>query len=709
MLGAAPVAQRPVERFFEFSLLGLLLSGYCAVAGSGFLDLPTVVLAGLSLAIRVLMLTGVLRFALSERIVTAVTIGYIGFYAVDSMYVSRDFLTATVHLIFFLAIMKVLTAHSNRDYFFLKVLAFLQLLAASVLSTSLSFFVFLGLFLAFTVATFTSSEIRRASQKREVVIHPGLRRFPARLAALCSVVTAGILVVSAGLFLILPRTARAAFLRFSTGRYAVTGFSNQVTLGQLGQLRQESTPVLHALLPEGKRGADYKWRGIALGRFDGRRWTNPFPSEEVKEVFGNAVQLRETRRLGPDQYDVFLHSSGSDMLFFAGRPDMLSLPRPRVVLTALDAYRVLDGADDLHYAVRGRLGPLPGNAVAEDIDAAPLPAELRAAFLQLPTVDDRIPLLARGITSAAATDAERARLVEQYLRTRYTYTTKLLDAPVDDALADFLFVRRKGHCEYFASAMAIMLRTIQIPSRVVTGFQSGVFNPITGMQVIRLSDAHSWVEAWIPQRGWITFDPTPADPTPTGTLSARLSLYMDAAETFWQDWVVNYDLEHQLNLASSVNRSSRSWSLSNWWPSVFFNRVGASVASLARRHGPWLVAFIAALAALLISAPRLRKQYHTRRQLAKVKRGVVSASDATLLYLRMLSCLHRRGVEKPPWLTPAEFAGMMATSPAAPIIDGITREYELLRFGSRTESGPRMLALIEQLEAARDLSFRVTP
>ena len=79
----------------------------------------------------------------------------------------------------------------------------------------------------------------------------------------------------------------------------------------------------------------------------------------------------------------------------------------------------------------------------------------------------------------------RKSAIETGLRTRYGYTLQLLDQPVADPLAYFLFVRRKGHCEYFASSMAVMLRTIGIPSRVATGFLSGVYNPMTGWQVIR--------------------------------------------------------------------------------------------------------------------------------------------------------------------------------------------------------------------------------
>ena len=80
---------------------------------------------------------------------------------------------------------------------------------------------------------------------------------------------------------------------------------------------------------------------------------------------------------------------------------------------------------------------------------------------------------------------QKAREIEKHLRTQYAYTTELLDNPVPDPMAHFLFERKKGHCEYFASAMAVMLRAIHIPSRVVTGFQSGVFNPFTGWHIIR--------------------------------------------------------------------------------------------------------------------------------------------------------------------------------------------------------------------------------
>ena len=108
-------------------------------------------------------------------------------------------------------------------------------------------------------------------------------------------------------------------------------------------------------------------------------------------------------------------------------------------------------------------------------------------------LDGRIAKLAADLASQQPSAAESARAIEGYLRRNFGYTTELLEEPVPDPLAHFLFERRKGHCEYFASSMAVMLRTIGIPSRVITGFQSGVYNPISGWQMIRASGRASWM------------------------------------------------------------------------------------------------------------------------------------------------------------------------------------------------------------------------
>ena len=105
--------------------------------------------------------------------------------------------------------------------------------------------------------------------------------------------------------------------------------------------------------------------------------------------------------------------------------------------------------------------------------------------------------------------------------------------------------------------MAVMLRSLRIPSRIVTGFRSGEFNDLTGQYVVRASNAHSWVEAYFPGTGWISFDPTPAGSLPTRTGWSRMQLYMDAAASFWREWIINYDVHHQRTLGKDAASNSR--------------------------------------------------------------------------------------------------------------------------------------------------------
>ena len=168
-----PRSAAAVEKFFQLSLLGMVASGFLAIAGSGYLDGSTTLLMAAGLLLRGAMAAGLLHLEISERTITVLTIAYIGFYPLDYQFLSHDFLTATVHLVFFVAILRILTAKTNRDYLYTAVIALLELLAAALISVQLNFFLFLGLFLLFSIATLTSSEIRRAVQaeRHEVPEH----------------------------------------------------------------------------------------------------------------------------------------------------------------------------------------------------------------------------------------------------------------------------------------------------------------------------------------------------------------------------------------------------------------------------------------------------------------------------------------------------------------------------------------------------------
>src|SRR5438034_5598806 len=163
-----------VERFFQFSLLGLVASGSLAVAGSGYLDTPTIALTTAGLLLRAILICGWLRFEVSERATTFATIAYSGFFLLDYLALSRDFLSATVHLLFFLAVMKILTARTNRDYLYTATIAFLELLAAAILSVNFNFFLFLALYTVFATAALLGGEISRGMRRAPLTARNGL-------------------------------------------------------------------------------------------------------------------------------------------------------------------------------------------------------------------------------------------------------------------------------------------------------------------------------------------------------------------------------------------------------------------------------------------------------------------------------------------------------------------------------------------------------
>jgi len=692
-----------VERFFQFSLLGLVASGYLAVAASGFLDAPTIALTTTGLLLRAILICGLVRLNLSDRLTTIVTIAYAGFFVADYFLLSRDFLVATVHLLFFLAVMKILTAKSNRDYLYTAVIAFLELLAAAILSTNFNFFLFLALYLLFAVAALTSGEIRRSIERSTVTARSALKTFYSRLSLLSALVTLGILTLTAGLFFILPRTAEAAFSRLIAHRVFLPGFSNQVNLGDIGEIKTSSRPMMHIRIWSALAVAPMKWRGAALSDFDGKRWTNPSRQPETILVENGHVVLAPAglhpagRRVN---YHVDLEALENDTLFFAGTPETLDLGVRALYRTETSSFRLGHAVPQgFHYDVWSLLDDPPEGAPVR-FPPPVLPLAARQLYLQLPALDGRIGELARSFAASATDDLARARAIERHLRSDYGYTLELPDREVADPLANFLFARRQGHCEYFASSMAVMLRSLGIPARLATGFQSGVYNPVSDLWLVRASDAHSWVEAWIPGYGWTTFDPTPADPNAGGLAwLAQLSLYLDAAETFWREWVMTYDVARQGTLAYRMEQGVHRAGI-RWFDTAVSVRSGWEryVAGWARRFGWQALAWAAGLVALGFAAGPLVRLMRMRQRVERVRRGQASVADATLLYQRMLHILKRRGYQKPPWFTPAEFAASLPRTSLGDSVGEFTGTYNALRFGGHAEAAPRLSILLDRME-----------
>jgi hypothetical protein len=359
---------------------------------------------------------------------------------------------------------------------------------------------------------------------------------------------------------------------------------------------------------------------------------------------------------------------------------------------------------------------------------AALPEVFRDIYLQVPPrLDPRVTLLAHEITRDAASAYDKGRAIESYLKTQFRYTLDLKPVANRDPLSEFLFDLKEGHCEYFASAMVIMLRTLGIPARIVNGFQMGEFNDLNDYYTVRESDAHSWVEVYFQRSdAWIEFDPTPSagiNDYTGGGMIARLRRFADAMEVFWLDYVVTLDQDEQASLMVEIQH--RLVGLKERAQSYY---VGAKerIRQLVSDHltpTRWsamdtvklivgvLLLGAASLAGYVVMAHRKRQRlaptgygpwWHRLFILPTWRRRIARGShseSAVLFYEQMLAIARRAGLIKHPGQTPLEFA---AASGYRQIVE-ITSLYNQVRFGGlemEESASRRVFVLIAELRQA---------
>jgi len=328
--------------------------------------------------------------------------------------------------------------------------------------------------------------------------------------------------------------------------------------------------------------------------------------------------------------------------------------------------------------------------------------------LQLPAdLDPRIRDLARKSTEVANSPYDKTITLEAYLRRNFRYTLNLNGKPGHDPLAYFLFQSHAGHCEYFASAMAVMLRTIGIPSREVNGFLPGEYNDLGGDYIVRASDAHSWVEAYFPGSGWMTFDPTPPGPDESSGLFTRLNLYLDWMQLNWNEWVVNYDFTHQTLLAQNMERNSRNWNENaREWFRRMQDRGMNGLTRWLNNHGKLGLLFPAALVFILmvLRLGWIRKAFRWFNLFLQLRSSPKDRSNpqlASRLYGDLLRLLDKRGFRRAETQTPLEFATSSGLHPdLVPAVREFTVLYGKARFGGAPCDSNRLRNLLAQVRSA---------
>ena len=706
-----------LQRYFEVALYLLVCTGFATLASTGGLGLGTVVLVSAALLGRGYLLFRGQAWLISERWTAWLTVGYVAFYAIDYFLISGGYLNATVHLVLFVMVVRLFSAQRDRDFYFLSVIAFLMVLAAALLTVNSVFLLGFAVFMLMAVASFILMEMRHIASKAGVHSRKsgmGLahRNMATSLAVASPVLVVCILLGAAGIFFLLPRVSAGYMGAYAPNGEITSGFSDTVDLGRIGEIQQSGSVVMHIQIDGDERGSfDLKWRGVALGNFDGRSWSNhhdQYPLPERLDGRFVVLPVRAQPAKGPYRpihYSVLMEPVGMNVFFLATRPE--SLEGNYAHVASDDSGAVFD-LDPEHPVSRYQATSDVAQPGAADLRAADgsYPADVIAGYLALPPIDRRIPRLAEQITISAGNNYDKATAVENYLRTHFAYSLQLPRTVPHDPLAHFLFERKEGHCEYFASSMAVMLRTLGIPSRVVNGFRTGEFNDLTSQYVVRASNAHSWVEAYFPNYGWVAFDPTPGGSIPMRTGWSRVSLYADALASFWREWIVNYDAGHQQSLAVSASGRSRNlfWVLQRWWHHrykgllIWARRTGSVAAGSPLR---WALAgaLAAALFLFVLNAPRLVRALGQFQLAARPEKSPRRA--ATIWYERMTKSVGRRGWHKLPTQTPEEFVAKIDDAGVRRSVAKFTRHYESARFDDSVEDARRLPELYEEIAATR--------
>lgn len=647
---------------------------------------------------------------ISERV--AIGIISIGFVAVlvdwrlgFSGYATREAMTsgALARLILCLSSIKFLQKKALRDWAFIYVVLFFQLLLAAGSGISPVFvfgcvFYFVVLFVGMI-----SLEIRSASvvyrEKSALVGNEFAEDQRLRVSRLAGMLFLAVSIVSIPLFFMFPRVGGAQFGGFGGGLTGFTGFSDSVRLGAIGKIQQSDQTVMRVRIDGGDTFPEaIRMRGVTLDNFDGRVWRKS--------------QLGQRESLSRNERDVFILDGAREIGGLVTQTIYLE-PLDTNTLFGLGRAIAIQGSfTNLTKDIDGDFlsqRPEGGRLVYKVISETRLPSMERlrndrtkegeefSRFLQLPdSFDPRIGDLARTVIEQGSASArlDKAVAIEKYLQTQFSYSLDLRVGGADP-LPEFLFDVKEGHCEYFATSMAIMLRTQGIPTRVVNGFLATDYNTTSNSFVVKQREAHSWVEVYFPEsKMWIPFDPTPSAGTSgigsTTSFSIRLKRYLEALESIWIQYIVSFDNQEQQSLFRSLKVKFKEYyqqvgelsgqvesAIGNWWSEVRGD-LGFSARLSAIGSGVGILIFGLGFGFSARWALRNMKGVGFLTWLKRMFSRTVGGSPVAF-YVKMEEILLKSGIRRPADQTPREFASSLEFNE----VNILTEQYNSVRYGGK--------------------------
>jgi len=715
-----------LEGIFRLGSIVLAGIGFIGLAGTGELPLALVAVIAVVLVLSAVANGGWGKGALLEKFGqlrprvcdTLLIVAFLAFI-VDLAMLSQDILSAAVRFLIVLMVAKLFTLRQRKDFLHLYAISLLELLASAALTKDLWYaavffsYLFVAIWVLLLYHLRNEEEEHRSSrpgpeQGGQSAVISGM--LTGRFFWTTNTIALATFCLTFVLFFIIPRIGVGYFQQNRQDLIRTSGFSDRVDLGVIGAVKLDPTVVMRVEFPDhqgpiGERRRLY-FRGTAYDTYNGRSWSNRFARRQT------SVQTA----------DGFFRIPTAQSTF---RPPAMAL-RQEILIEALDTTTLFGvsymqevkgafpaaqtdemGGFYLSYPFSTRFQytaisfPELLRKADREMIAADYPKAITKHFLQLPALSPRVRELAERITETSGTSYQKIQAVEQYLKQNYQYTLDVGSGVSKSPTEDFLFTRKTGYCEHYASAMVVLLRTLGIPARLATGFLPGEWNDFGQYYTVRKLDAHAWVEVYFPVSGWMTFDPTPSViGAPRNPFLTSAGKIIDSVRLRWDRYVIRYNIRDQVAVVQDIRERSEklraevlAWmSEVGRWSRSIIGRMGRSV------HPGWTAAVV--LAALLplgwLVMRLLPRILGGRQRMTHSEPRAVAIG----LYGQMLRLLESHGLSKPPGATPLEFARVVSREwrEAAPCVQALTDWYCQARFGPSAMS-PHELTLGDELLA----------
>ncbi len=502
--------------------------------------------------------------------------GFVGFW-IDLLWVSGELLPAGLHFLMILMVIKLFNLRLRRDYLHLYAISLVAMLASGSLTTDLWFFPIFSIYLLAGVWTLLLFQLTKTSEVGADVWmpvpirhenHEENHRVSPRLFWIANGLAFGAFLITVVIFFTIPRVNAGIYQKGFGQNLRMSGFSDKVNLGAIGSIKRDPSIVMRVELPRSPLhdASPLYIRGVSFDQYDGKVWTNQLSyRRSLIEESPGSFTFRGKRTVSRSQLGeamqqkILLEPLDTPVLFAAPFIESVTGVFPSLFFDATGAvYLPFPSSSRIEYTVVSRATMLvPADLGSEP---GPYPEWVVRQYLQLPLQSDRITALAGEVTQKHYRPYEKATAIQAYLTRHYRYS---LDAPLAEQrqpLEEFLFARKTGYCEHYATAMVIMLRTVGVPARLVTGFMATEWNEYGNYYVVRQQDAHAWVEVYLPHSGWIKMDPTPTEENPAagGSVWKVLGPIVDNIKLQWNRLFVQYSAADQLAVVRELKAEGMS-------------------------------------------------------------------------------------------------------------------------------------------------------